>query len=194
MQENGRNIYKRAREAAGLTQEKAAEILNLGVRTLADYEIGQRRPPAQTVDQMATAYRSPGLRLEHVRDTDELGVIPQRASPQPLPLAVLQLVNRVQRFAAGVDRRLMSIAEDGVIDEQEQEDFAAILEDIGGIVGAGMQVGVCVPRAKKDRPDVGASKRSRPQAVKHENDCEAIIPQPRENARGICAGKAVTWK
>lgn len=190
---NSRNIYQAARLRAGLTQEQAAEVLNLGVRTLADYEIGQRRPPSQTVAQMARAYGSPGLRLEHARDTDELGIVPPKAAPQPLPLAVLQLVNRVQRFAArGLDRRLMDIAEDGVIDEREQDDFAAILDAIGGIVGAGMQVGVCVPAKKEDRPDVGASKRS--VIPSHEINSNAIIAHRPGNASGKCAGKAVTWK
>ena len=40
-----RNIYKAARRAAGFTQERASELLGVSVRSLADYETGQRLPP-----------------------------------------------------------------------------------------------------------------------------------------------------
>ena len=41
---SNRNIYAAARNAAGLTQERAAECLAISVRSLADYESGVRLP------------------------------------------------------------------------------------------------------------------------------------------------------
>ena len=40
MQNDCGNIYRSARKFAGLTQERAAELLGLSVRSLADYETG----------------------------------------------------------------------------------------------------------------------------------------------------------
>ena len=45
MQSDCMNIYQTARKVAGLTQERAAELLGLSPRTLADYEAGLRLPP-----------------------------------------------------------------------------------------------------------------------------------------------------
>ena len=42
---NGAEIYKICREAAGLTQEQAAEGLNCSVRSLARYESGEQHVP-----------------------------------------------------------------------------------------------------------------------------------------------------
>lgn len=48
--QNDCNIYQRARNIRGLTQERAAEALGISVRSLADYEAGVRFPP----DKVAT--------------------------------------------------------------------------------------------------------------------------------------------
>lgn len=52
MREN-RNIYQSARELKGLTQEVAAERLDLSVESLGAYEQDRRRPPDSTVLRMA---------------------------------------------------------------------------------------------------------------------------------------------
>ena len=45
MQDISTNIYQSARKLAGLTRERAAELLNVSVRSLADYEAEARIPP-----------------------------------------------------------------------------------------------------------------------------------------------------
>ena len=52
MQADCRNIYQAARKVAGLTQEKAAEMIGISVRSLADYETGVRIPSNATVELM----------------------------------------------------------------------------------------------------------------------------------------------
>ena len=44
MPDNDKTIYKTCREAAGYTQERAAELLNLSVRQLARFEAGELIP------------------------------------------------------------------------------------------------------------------------------------------------------
>lgn len=48
MQNDCTNIYQNARKVAGLTQERAAELLGLSPRSLTDYEGGLRLPHVQT--------------------------------------------------------------------------------------------------------------------------------------------------
>ena len=58
-----------------------------------------------------------------------------------LPLAVVQLIKRINDFA---DRHrtddLIDIADDGRIDESEQKTFDDIVAELDGIVGAAMQL------------------------------------------------------
>lgn len=67
------NIYQNARKAAGLTQERAAELLglSLSLRSLADYESGLRVPPNDVADRMATVYNSQLLAVQHLRAAAE---------------------------------------------------------------------------------------------------------------------------
>ena len=126
-----RSIYSRARVYAGISQEAAAELLNLSVRALADYESGQRRPPAQTVDQMASLYAAPGLRLDHARETDELGMIPQSATACSIEQATLRIGKCLRRLRQNDDAgRLIEIAEDGEVAVRKMEENPADYYDI----------------------------------------------------------------
>lgn len=54
-------IGKRAkyfRKLAGLTQEKAAVLLNISTRTLASYERGEHEPSTNMVQDMAHIYKT----------------------------------------------------------------------------------------------------------------------------------------
>ena len=87
MREN-RNIYQSARELKGLTQEVAAERLDLSVESLGAYEQDRRRPPDSTVLRMAQLYDFPYLCYQHIQSGDLAGVLPQvsvtsRLSAQP---------------------------------------------------------------------------------------------------------------
>ena len=159
MLREGTNIYKRARQCAGLTQEAAAELLDTSVESLKAYETGHRFPPNWMAACMADGYGTPWLEVEHLRAVSgDLNVLPE-VHVQELPTAVLTLVNR----CAGLDSRLrmlMRIAEDGVIDETEQASFDAIAAELSGLIGAAYQVLYPVESAKKDRPESGASRRS----------------------------------
>ena len=49
-------IYRRLRKEAGYSQEKAAELLDIGLRTLQSYEEGERSPSFETAVKMADLY------------------------------------------------------------------------------------------------------------------------------------------
>ncbi|NSW92860.1 MAG: helix-turn-helix transcriptional regulator, partial [Firmicutes bacterium] len=66
MQRTCGNIYQTARKVAGLTQEQAAERLNVSVRSLADYEIGKTVPKDDIVCAMMRSYGTRWLGYQHL--------------------------------------------------------------------------------------------------------------------------------
>lgn len=161
---NGPNIYQAARKEGCLTQEQAAERMEVSETTVKAWEQGARVPDNETVARMAELYGTPWLALEHLKQAGgALGVLPE-VTVQSLPTAAITLINRVLDFAERHrDRQLLRIAEDGIIDEDERPDFDDICRDLDGIVGAALQVKYtsdAPPDKKKDRPEVAPSKRS----------------------------------
>lgn len=186
------NLYKKARKEAYLTQEQAAERLSVSVETVKAWEQGQRVPRPEDVERMQALYGTPWLGLEYTRDIcGRLGVLPELRL-QGLPTAVLTLINRATALADDY-RRLMRIAEDGVIDETEAPEFDRIAQSIQGVIAAGYEVlyAEAPPGIKKDRPAAGTAERP-VQGLKPENDCKSIISRSRRIASPSFAGEGVT--
>lgn len=138
MQNDCTNIYQSARKIAGLTQERAAELLGLSVRSLADYEAGLRLPPNDVADQMVTVYNSQLLEVQHLRNSTQIArdLLPD-VQTMGLPEAVLTLVDAVYAFADDrLDRELIDIARDGVISPDERERFDRVIDKIRDITAA----------------------------------------------------------
>lgn len=147
MQNDCTNIYQNARKAAGLTQERAAELLGLSLRSLADYESGRRLPPNDVADRMVTVYNSQLVGIQHLRNSAQFiqRLLPD-VQPMGLPEAVLTLVDAVYDFADDrLDRELIDIARDGVISEDERERFDHVVEKIRVITAAAIAL-ASVPR------------------------------------------------
>ena len=188
---NGPNIYQAARKESCLTQEQAAERMEVSETTVKAWEQGTRVPDNETVARMAELYGTPWLALEHLRSAGStLGVIPE-LTVQSLPTAAITLINRVLDFAERHrDRQLLRIAEDGIIDETERPDFDDICRDLDGIVGAALQVKYTsdAPDKKKERPEAATSKRSG-SANFSASDCKNIISHRQRIARASFAGE-----
>ena len=138
MQNDCTNIYQSARKIAGLTQERAAELLGLSPRSLADYESGLRVPPNDVADRMVTVYNSQLLAVQHLRNSTQCArdLLPD-VQTMALPEAVLTLVDAVYSFADDrLDRELIDIARDGVISPDERERFDRVIEKIRAITAA----------------------------------------------------------
>ena len=121
-----------------------------------------------------------------------LGAVPA-VDPRQLPEAVLALINRATELADDY-RRLMRIAEDGVIDEREAPEFDRIAENIRDVIAASYAVlyAESPPGKKRDRLTVGAVKRSGFKDLRHENDCTYSIPRSRQIASPSFAGEGVS--
>lgn len=176
------NLYQRARKATYFSQEEAAERLGLSAESMKQYESGRRTPSDDTVHRMAQLYDLPWLELEHAKATDHLGVLPE-VHIQPLPTATITLTNRLQSATDKI-KMLLRIAEDGIIDEQERPEFDAIVADLRETIAAAYQV-IYSADIKKERPDVGASKRSVSQTIRPENNCRNSIAHSRKNASPV---------
>lgn len=159
MEQKCPNLYQRARLSTGLSQERAAELLGLSVESLKQYEAGRTVPKDETVARMVEVYRLPWLALEHSQATDTLGVLPD-VEPRPLPLASIALRNRLHDATGRLDA-LLRIAEDGIIDDTERPEFDDIVSELRETMTAIYQVIYSGAETKKERPEGGASKRSK---------------------------------
>lgn len=131
MQNDTRNIYKIARRAAGYTQEAAAEMLNVSVESLRAYETDRRIPAGDVVLQMI-CYNCHQLPTQHLQETSALfnSVVPRLEERNMLEVAV-RIYNRLRSFQEDNRlNRLLAIAEDGVIDDQERPEFETIIADL----------------------------------------------------------------
>mgnify|MGYP000001777633 FL=1 len=140
MQDNSRNIYQTARKSAGLTQEAAAERLAVSLTSLRAYEGGERVPAGDVVARMCIVYDTQFLGVQHLQAFGAL--LPecvQEARPERLETATIKLVRRIMRFAESHrEDRLLEIAEDGVIDDEERPEFLAITAELTDIIKAAL--------------------------------------------------------
>lgn len=139
------NIYKTARRNADITQEAAAEQLGISVESVRAYETGQRIPPNHVVSRMVICYDAQRLAVYHVNLHDELAssIIPVIQS-RTLMESVVRLCNRLNRFSSSHSvERLLEIAEDGKIDEEERAEYDSILSELKALIQCGMELRFC---------------------------------------------------
>lgn len=132
------SMYARHRNAAGITQERAAELLGVATRTLQAWERGESTPPNARVLAMCDIYCSPTLAIEHLRYNSIIAydVLPP-VQAVPVAQAVCQLmaaIRKLEEIHAG--DRLLQIAADGRVDEIERADFDQLLIELDPIMSA----------------------------------------------------------
>lgn len=133
-----RNIYKIARNSAGLTQEYAAELLHISTRSLANYESGVTEPTSDIVHAMMDVYKAKWLGYEHLR----MSAVGQKCLPKinstDLARSVLflqQQFNEIDRVSA----YMIEVASSGKIDNY-QEKWDEVTERILKMTGAALSV------------------------------------------------------
>lgn len=136
MHDNDRNIYKTARAAAGITQERAAELLALSVESVRAYELGLRIPCEEVVIRMADVYGTQFLAYQHLRHSVESAraVLPEIVQ-RDLPSAILCLQKAVNNFLCCRDD-MIDITCDGVITEEERPAWNKILAELEDVCRA----------------------------------------------------------
>lgn len=131
-----RNIYQIARESAGLTQEKAAELLDISVESIRAYEGFKRTPPNKVVVKMIEIYNTQYLAYQHIKNNSEdLQSYLPNINIKDLPSAILRLQKEVNDFIKVKDD-LIDITCDGIIDEEERPKYDRILKELDDIANA----------------------------------------------------------
>lgn len=138
MSMNCGSMYARHRNAAGITQERAAELLGVAPRTLQAWERGESTPPNARVLAMCDIYCSPTLAIEHLRYNSIIAydvLPPVRAVP--VAQGVCQLIGALRKLEEiHAEDRLLDIAADGKVDEIERADFDQLLIELDPVMSA----------------------------------------------------------
>lgn len=149
-----KNIYQAARELKGLTQEAAAERLDISVESLGAYEQDRRRPPDSTVLRMAQLYDFPYLCYQHIQ-AGALGSALPVVQVTPLEQATMRLVRLIGKFAkSGRLDQLLEINEDGVITAEERPLHDAIMGELRDIITTGLALDYAT-RGQKESAQCG---------------------------------------
>lgn len=138
MSKDYESMYARHRIAAGMTQERAAELLGVAPRTLQAWERGESTPPNARVLAMCDIYCSPTLAIEHLRYSSIIAydVLPP-VQAVPVAQAVCQLLSAIRKLEEiHAGDKLLEIAADGKVDEIERADFEQLLIELDPIMAA----------------------------------------------------------
>lgn len=140
MERGSPNIYKNARQTAGLTQERWAEQLGVTADTVRLYESGRNYPSDEVAARMAEVAGMPVLGYWHLKLKSSLAndALPDVARV-PLPQAVVGLLSAMDTVQPQV-KELLMIARDGIVDAGETELFEDILDDLEDVVTAALAV------------------------------------------------------
>lgn len=140
MEHRTTNIYKNARQTAGLTQERWAEQLGVTADTVRLYESGRNYPSDEVAARMAEVAGMPVLGYWHLKLKSSLAndALPDVARV-PLPQAVVGLLAAMDTVQPQV-KELLMIARDGIVDAGETELFEDILDDLEDVVTAALAV------------------------------------------------------
>lgn len=133
------NIYQAARKAAGLTQEQAAERLNVSVRSLADYETDKTIPKDDIVCAMIEVYEAKRLGYQHLKTTQ----VGKMCLPDLDATDLAKSVLRLQKEIGDVDSLngdIVEIACDGAVGTDEQPRWKSITKEIYEMAGAALAV------------------------------------------------------
>lgn len=123
-------MFKDARKAVGMSIEEAAWRIHIGTRTLVNYENGHTLVPPEVALKMAEVYSQPTLTARYCAEHCPIGQ--KYAYPverRDLPAAVLGLIKEFNDVKLLRDK-LIELASDGVISEDEVPEFERILNEL----------------------------------------------------------------
>lgn len=119
-----KNYYKIGRESVNLTQEQAAELLDISVRSLSDYENNKTIPSDDVVMKMVKIYKTKILGWWHLRNTSALA---RESLPNVIELQTDADMFLQSEFAndeiEAIQKLIKAILADGKITPDEIGDF-----------------------------------------------------------------------
>lgn len=132
-----KNIYQTSREAAGLTREAASEIMQfVSADRIEKIESEKSAPHPDEVIAMASAYKAPVLCNYYCSHACPIGIdrIPE-VSAKDLSVITLEMLSTINTLVKEKDR-LIDIAVDGTITEDEIPDFLKIRKELNDMSAA----------------------------------------------------------
>lgn len=149
-----RNYYKTCRENASFTQEYAAEMLFISVRSLSDYENGKTVPPDETVERMVDFYKTKLLGWWHLKNTSELAkkCLPDIQPPQTNADIYLQAEfseDEILKLKSLI-KHLLTDIENGKVTELSFESYEEIRELSRITAGKLMSISSYEPQMKQN--------------------------------------------
>lgn len=140
------NYYKTCRENAGLTQSKVSELLHISERSLSDYENNKTRVPDDIVDSMSKLYGTPLLAWWHIKNTSILGkYLPDISEPKTNGDMAFQAILAQDELDPAV-AMLKKILADGVVSQEEEEDYLMTIESFKKVAGKLFSVVTCTKK------------------------------------------------
>ncbi len=125
------NIYQKAREKAGITQELMAEKMDLSVKSIRDYESGKTKPTINKVIRMCEILGEYTLHYEHLQKEGLLPLLPKYEGIG-IQGAALTLISALEEVDEEI-KDLIEIVKDGKVDVSEQEEFDLIISKLEGL-------------------------------------------------------------
>lgn len=133
--EAARTPIEEGRKLAEMTQEQLAEYLRIDPRTLRRYESGELPTPDTVMLEVAELASRPVLLYKHYKS--KYGISDEILPPVeavPLAVAVVNLLSELEKLERNrVASRLLEMARDGVIDANEANDFATVMDKLDGV-------------------------------------------------------------
>ena len=126
-----KNIYQLSREALDLTRDKASEQMEyISADRIEKIESGRSLPHPDEILTMASCYKKPGLCNYYCSHECPIGIryIPE-VEDKDLPRIVLEMLASLNMVEKERDR-LIDIAVDGEISEDEYKDFNSIRDKL----------------------------------------------------------------
>jgi len=142
MKDGSRNIYRIARDTAGLTQERWAENLGISVEAVRQYEAGIIMPGDDIVLQMSEISGQLILPYRHLvrKSRVAAAILPELDDELGLSESVLSLLIQIDDFREDGLRKLTRIAADGKVSLDEAEDYNAAMQQLLRLVSLAMSM------------------------------------------------------
>ena len=142
MKQGSGNLYRIGRQTAGLTQERWAECLGVSVEAVRQYEGGIIMPGDDVVLRMAEVSGLHILAYWHLVRKSRLAakILPELEEQKGLPEAVLGLLIQMDDFREDGMEKLLRIAADGKVSEDETEDYLHAIDQLRELLRRGYEL------------------------------------------------------
>jgi transcriptional regulator with XRE-family HTH domain len=137
------NIYQKARETTGLTQEAVAELLDMSVESIRAYESGSRIPKNEIVERMAIVFRAEWLLIQHLLSDEVAGkCLPKPMVEFTLSQATLWFLKELESSRA-LTPRLVEMTYANVVESEQQTEFESLMQEFFALAGAVLTLRFC---------------------------------------------------